>query len=55
MQKSTTIALYKEGKKNYFILDSYYLIVLENLLAKLIKKVLAIVITEVVEEYNLLL
>ena len=44
MQESTIITLYKEGKKDYSILGSYYLIILKNSLAKLIKKVLTIVI-----------
>ena len=54
MQESTTITLYKESKKDYSILGSYHPITLKNSLAKLIEKVLAVVITEAAEEYNLL-
>jgi hypothetical protein len=40
-RKSTTIALWKKGKKDYIIPGSYRLIVLENTLVKLVEKVLA--------------
>ena len=39
-RESTTIALRKEGKEDYTILNSYRPITLKNTLAKLIKKVL---------------
>ena len=53
--ESTIITLYKAYKKDYSILESYYLITLKNSLAKLMEKVLAIVIIEIVEKHNLLL
>jgi Reverse transcriptase (RNA-dependent DNA polymerase)/Endonuclease-reverse transcriptase len=53
-RESTTIALRKEGKKDYTIPGSYRPIALENTLAKLVEKVLATQITQVAEEHNLL-
>jgi hypothetical protein len=44
-RESTTIALRKEGKEDYSIPNSYRPIALENMLAKLIEKVLANQIT----------
>jgi hypothetical protein len=40
LKESTTLALQKEGKKDYSLLDSYHLIALENALAKVVKKIL---------------
>jgi len=54
-RESTIIALRKKSKKNYTISDSYRLITLKNTLAKLIKKVLAEIITDAAEENDLLL
>jgi hypothetical protein len=54
MRESTTIALRKEGKKDYTIPSSYRPIALENSLAKLIEKVLAVVLTDTAEKFNLL-
>ena len=53
-KESITIALYKERKKDYSLLGSYQLITLENILVKLLEKVLVNYISYVVEEYKLL-
>jgi len=53
-RESTTIALRKEGKKDYSLPSSYRPIALENTLAKLVEKILADQITEAAEEHNLL-
>lgn len=55
IRKFIIIILYKNNKKNYSLSDSYYLITLENLLTKLIKKILTAVIIEAIKKYNLLL
>ena len=55
LKKSIIIALYKEKKKNYFLLGSYRLITLKNALAKVLEKYIANIISEAVEEYRLLL
>jgi hypothetical protein len=39
LKKSTTLALQKEDKKNYSLLDNYHLIALENALIKIVKKI----------------
>lgn len=49
------IVLRKEGKKDYFLCRSYRPIVLENTLAKVIKKVIASRLSNVTEQYSLLL
>jgi hypothetical protein len=54
LKKSTTIALRKEGKKNYSLLSSYRLIALENTIAKIVEKVLANRLSNVAEKYTLL-
>ena len=54
-RESTTIALRKEGKKDYSLPSSYRPIALENTLAKLVEKILADQITEAAEEHHLLL
>lgn len=54
MRESTTIALRKEGKKDYSIPSSYRPIALENSIAKLIEKALAEALTEAAEKSNLL-
>jgi hypothetical protein len=54
MRESTTVALRKEGKKDYSLPSSYRPIALENSLAKLIEKVLAETITKAAEEFDLL-
>jgi hypothetical protein len=53
-KETTTIALRKEGKKDYSLPSSYRPIALENALAKAVEKVLANRITNALEEYNLL-
>ena len=53
-KESTTIALRKEGKKDYSLPSSYRPIALENTLAKVVEKALANRITDVLEEHNLL-
>jgi hypothetical protein len=40
LKESTTLALQKEGKKNYSLLGSYHLIALKNALVKIVKKIL---------------
>jgi len=49
------VVLRKEGKKDYFLLGSYRLIALENMLAKVLEKYVANIILEAAEEYRLLL
>ena len=36
----TTVALYKDGKVNYFFINSYYSIALKNTIVKVYKKLL---------------
>jgi hypothetical protein len=55
LKESIIIALRKEGKKDYSLLSSYRLIALENTLTKVVKKVLANRLSNVVEKYTLLL
>jgi hypothetical protein len=50
----TTLALYKEGKKDYSLPGSYRLIALENTLTKVVEKVLANRLSLAAEEYSLL-
>jgi hypothetical protein len=50
-----TITLRKEGKKNYSLSSNYRLIALENTLAKVVEKILAIRLSRAAEEYTLLL
>jgi hypothetical protein len=40
LKEFTTLALQKEDKKNYSLLDSYHLITLENALMKVIENIL---------------
>jgi hypothetical protein len=54
-KESTTIALRKEGKKDYSLPRSYRPIALENTLAKVVEKALTNYIIEVAEQYKLLL
>jgi hypothetical protein len=54
LKEFTTLALQKEGKKNYSLLDSYHLISLENTLVKIVKKILINQINEAIKTYNLL-
>jgi len=49
-----TVILQKEGKVDYLILESYCPIALENTLSKILEKVIADRIADIVEEYALL-
>jgi hypothetical protein len=53
-QELTTLALHKEDKKDYSLLGSYRLIVLENILTKVVKKVLMNRLSLTIEEHDLL-
>jgi len=48
------MVLYKEEKKDYFLLSSYRLITLKNILVKVLKKYVANIILKAAEEYRLL-
>jgi len=48
------VVLQKEGKADYLILGSYRPIALENTLSKILEKVIADRIVNIVEEYALL-
>src|SRR6266567_902501 len=50
----TTVILRKEGKADYLILGSYRPIALENILSKILKRVITDYIIDTVEEYALL-
>jgi len=50
-----TVILQKEGKADYLILGSYRPIALENTLSKILEKVIADYIADMVEEHALLL
>jgi hypothetical protein len=54
LKQSTTVVLQKLGKKDYSLPHSYRPITLENTLTKLIEKLLANRIADIVEEYRLL-
>jgi len=51
----TTVVLRKEGKVDYLIPESYRPIALENTLSKILEKVIADRIADMVEEHALLL
>jgi hypothetical protein len=53
-QESTTLALCKEGKKDYSLLGNYRLIALENTLTKVMEKVLTNRLSLAAEEHDLL-
>lgn len=53
-KESVTLALRKDGKKDYSLPGSYRSIALENALAKVMEKVLANRISQVAETHNLL-
>ena len=44
-KSTTTVALYKDGKVDYFFINSYCPIALENIIVKIYKKFLAILIS----------
>jgi hypothetical protein len=50
-----TYILYKEGKADYLLLRSYYLITLKNTLSKILKRVIVDYIVNTAKEYALLL
>ena len=54
-KKLITVILYKEGKKDYLLPESFKLIALKNTLIKIIKKVLITYLSCAAEEYSLLL
>ena len=51
----TTFILYKEGKVDSLLPGSYRPITLENTLSKILKRVIADCIADIVKEYTLLL
>jgi hypothetical protein len=54
LKKFIILVLQKEGKKNYSLSKSYYLIALKNALAKIVKKILINRISEAIKAHNLL-
>ena len=54
LKESITITLYKKGKKDYSLSNSYRLITLKNTLVKVIKKALAIWLSKAIKELELL-
>ena len=53
LKKFIIVVLYKEGKKDYSLLDSYRLITLKNLLVKVLEKYIVNIIFKAAEEYKL--
>ncbi len=54
LKESITVVLHKEGKKDYSLLSSYRLIALKNMLAKVLEKHIANIISKAVKEHRLL-
>jgi len=54
-KESITVALRKEKKKNYSLLNSYRLITFENTLVKVLEKHVANIMLKAVKEHRLLL
>ena len=54
LKEFTTIVLRKEGKKDYSFLSNYRLITLENMLAKVLEKYVANIISKAAKEHRLL-
>ena len=54
-KKLITIILHKKSKKNYLLSESYRLITLKNMLAKIIKKILVTYLNYTAEKHSLLL
>ena len=50
-----TVILYKKGKVDYLLPGSYRPITLENILSKILERVIAEYIVDIAEEYALLL
>ena len=55
LKKFTTIILHKKKKKNYSLSDNYHLIILENTIIKLFKKIVTEHITNIAEKHDLLI
>jgi len=55
LKKSITVALRKKGKKNYSLLGSYRPITFKNILAKVLEKYIANIMSEVAEKHRLFL
>ena len=55
LKESTIIILYKDKKKDYFLLSSYRLIALENTIIKVIKKIITNKIISKAESRGLIL
>ncbi len=55
LKESITVVLCKEGKKDYFLLSSYRLIIFKNMLVKVLEKYIANIILKVIEKYGLFL
>jgi len=55
LKEFITIVLCKKGKKDYSLLGSYKLITLKNMLAKVLEKHIANIISKATEEHRLLL
>jgi len=53
LKEFITVVLHKEEKKDYSLLGSYRLITLKNILAKVLEKYVADIISKAVEEYRL--
>ena len=53
LKKSIIIILYKKGKKDYFFLNNYKLIIFKNILVKVLKKYIANIISKAIKEYKL--
>jgi len=54
LKESITVVLCKERKKDYSLLGSYRLIAFKNMLAKVLEKHVANIISKAAEEYRLL-
>ena len=54
LKESITMVLYKEGKKDYSLLDSYRSITLKNTLVKVLEKYISNIMSKAAEEHRLL-
>ena len=55
LNESTIIILHKDKKKDYFLLSRYRLIILENTIIKVIKKIITNRIMSKAKSYSLIL
>ncbi len=55
LKEFITVVLHKKGKKDYFFLSSYKLVIFKNILTKVLKKYVANIILKAIEKYGLLL